>query len=103
MNVLKKATLLAVAVLTGFYVYADMNAINDALNQGQSEFKDTFNSIKWYVVVVAAIIGIVNAVKCYSKMQEGDREAGGKIAWWVGGVVFFFFALFLVDKLFINR
>lgn len=56
-------------------------------NAGQS-LRSYFDPLIVIMYIAGAIIGIVGAVKTYSKWQSGDPDTGKTAASWFGGCIF---------------
>ncbi len=77
--------------------------ITNELDSNRNSFEKLWESFVLYAYIVAAFIAVVGGVQIYGKIQKGDNQAAEKMGWWVGGLVFIFFAIGLVGTLFFSK
>lgn len=73
-------------LLTGIILYAQDG--NAGINEANSKVRGYFASGTNLMYAVGAILGLIGAVKVYSKWNSGDPDTGKVAAAWFGSCVF---------------
>jgi hypothetical protein len=102
----RKLSLLFVGVvllLTNLIAQTDRVASGRAAieNAGQN-LKTYFDPLIVIMYIAGAIMGIVGAVKTYSKWQSGDPDTGKTAASWFGGCIFLVLVGVILQNFFLD-
>lgn len=73
-------------VLTTFA--QDKNAGLTGLNEATTMVKSYFGPVRILIYAIAAVIGLIGAIKVYTKFSSGDPDTGKTAASWGGACVF---------------
>ncbi len=73
-------------LLTGIILYAQDG--NAGINEANTKVRGYFASGTNLMYAVGAILGLIGAVKVYSKWNSGDPDTGKVAAAWFGSCVF---------------
>ena len=73
-------------LLTGIILYAQDG--NAGINEANTKVRGYFASGTNLMYAVGAILGLIGAVKVYSKWNSGDPDKGKVAAAWFGSCVF---------------
>ena len=73
-------------LLTGIILYAQDG--NAGINEANTKVRGYFASGTNLMYAVGAILGLIGAVKVYSKWNSGDPDTGKMAAAWFGSCVF---------------
>jgi hypothetical protein len=89
----QKAAFIGIAVttfLTMYQISADAQTAdgNAGINQATTQVKSYFATGTNLMYAIGAILGLVGAVKVYSKWNSGDHDTGKVAAAWFGSCVF---------------
>lgn len=81
----------------------------DRIAQGTKALADTKAKVQGYydpladiIYIVAAIVGLIGAIKVYSKFSSGDPDTGKTAASWFGAAIFIVVAVYALKAMFIN-
>lgn len=81
----KSLFLLMVLVVIGIDVYADGKA---GIEKAESEVKGYFSGGEKLMYAIGALVGLIGAVKVYSKWNSGDPDTSKVAAAWFGSCIF---------------
>ncbi len=81
----KLSVLLLLMVIAAFAGAQDGNA---GINEANTKVRSYFNSGTNLMYAVGAVLGLIGAVKVYSKWNSGDPDTGKVAAAWFGSCVF---------------
>lgn len=86
-----------------------MFAQTDRIQQGSRALADTKSKVQGYfepladiIYIVAAIVGLIGAIKVYSKFSSGDPDTGKTAASWFGAAIFIVVAVYALKAMFID-
>lgn len=85
-KVLKVGTL--GAVLTVSYLVAKAQDGNAGIQQANTQVRSYFESGTNLMYAIGAILGLIGAVKVYSKWNAGDQDTSKVAAAWFGSCIF---------------
>lgn len=85
-NPLIKTTILAAALLTPVFLLAQDG--NAGINQANTQVRSYFDSGTNLMYAIGAILGLIGAVKVYSKWNAGDQDTSKVAAAWFGSCIF---------------
>lgn len=105
-SIAKKAVMTAVLVLAGItliYAAPGKGALKSGLQSGYDEISGAMTVIKNIVYAVAAVIGLIGAVKVYGKWSEGAPDTSKTAGLWFGGAAFLVVAAIVIDSLFLGQ
>lgn len=77
---------LLLLVLTGAVLYAQDG--NAGINEANQKVRSYFASGTNLMYAVGAVLGLIGAIKVYSKWNSGDPDTGKVAAAWFGSCVF---------------
>ncbi len=69
-------------------VVVDAQDGNAGINEANTKVRSYFNSGTNLMYAVGAVLGLIGAVKVYSKWNSGDPDTGKVAAAWFGSCVF---------------
>ena len=87
-NRFKKWTLCITVLLISAVLKAQTADGNAGINQATTQVKSYFDTGTNLMYAIGAIIGLVGAIKVYSKWNQGDHDTGKVAAAWFGSCVF---------------
>lgn len=106
---MKKRMFLQAAVITAMLACVvaanaapGSGALKDGLNAGYSELNGAMDIIKKIIYLIAAVMGLIGAVKVYLKFSEGAPDTTKTAAGWFGGAAFLVVAGIIIDNLFLK-
>lgn len=73
-----------------------------ALTNTQAQIVKYFDPLANIIYIVAAIVGLIGAIKVYSKFSSGDPDTGKTAASWFGAAIFIVVAVYALKAMFIN-
>lgn len=82
----KKVSVLLWAMIVSVALYAQDG--NAGINEANTKVRSYFNSGTNLMYAVGAVLGLIGAVKVYSKWNSGDPDTGKVAAAWFGSCVF---------------
>lgn len=97
-NKLIKLTVIAVLLS----VSAESQEIAQGLDQASDQLTGVFQSVKTFLFLLAAIVGIYGAFNVYSKYQSQDQDAAKAAAKFGFGFIFIMAAAFTIEAIFIT-
>lgn len=100
-NFKRKQVMLILVLLSTAVASAQMD-LSGGLDDATDELVDIFSSIKTFLYVLAAIVGVYGAFNVYSKYQSQDQDAAKAAAKYGFGFVFLMTAGLIIDAVFIN-
>lgn len=77
---------LVLFLITGFIVFAQDG--NAGINEANTKVRSYFDAGTNLMYAVGAVLGLIGAVKVYSKWNHGDPDTGKVAAAWFGSCVF---------------
>lgn len=90
-------------------MFAQAGAGKDRIAQGSRALVNTKEKVQSYfdpladiIYIVAAIVGLIGAIKVYSKFSSGDPDTGKTAASWFGAAIFIVVAVYALKAMFIN-
>lgn len=83
---MKKVSVLLCAMIVSVALYAQDG--NAGINEANTKVRSYFNSGTNLMYAVGAVLGLIGAVKVYSKWNSGDPDTGKVAAAWFGSCVF---------------
>lgn len=83
---LKTAATIAVIVFTA--MLAEAQDGNAGINQANTQVRSYFESGTSLMYAIGAILGLIGAVKVYSKWNSGDQDTSKVAAAWFGSCIF---------------
>lgn len=86
----------------GFAQAGDLTSGNAALqtaSEGLSEYYTTFKTI---IFILAGIIALLGAIRCFMKWNMGDPDVMSSAAAWFGSAVFLLIAVSILETVFIG-
>src|SRR6266496_2212607 len=83
---LDKLFVTAILLLTDAALYAQDG--NAGINEANTKVRGYFASCTNLMYAVGAVVGLIGAVKVYSKWNHGDHDTGKTAAAWFGSCVF---------------
>ncbi len=93
-SIKKQKTALIAGAITAFLTICQLSAEaqtadgNAGINQATTQVKSYFATGTNLMYAIGAILGLVGAVKVYSKWNSGDHDTGKVAAAWFGSCVF---------------
>jgi hypothetical protein len=90
----KQKTAFIASAITAFLTICQLSAEaqaadgNAGINQATTQVKSYFATGTNLMYAIGAILGLVGAVKVYSKWNSGDHDTGKVAAAWFGSCVF---------------
>lgn len=84
----KMKPLLLTAVLLLLHIYAFTQDGNAGINEANTKVRSYFAAGTNLMYAVGAVLGLIGAVKVYSKWNSGDPDTGKVAAAWFGSCVF---------------
>ncbi|WP_158829066.1 DUF4134 domain-containing protein [Mucilaginibacter lacusdianchii] len=97
-NKIKK--LLAAALLLAFTVPAFAQSGVNGLNTATSTLKTYVDPVSNITLVIGGIVGIVGAIRVYSKWNSGDQDINKELMGWGGSCVFLVVSALVVKAFF---
>jgi hypothetical protein len=85
-NTLKKCAL--AALLTSISLIARSQDGNAGIQQANTQVRSYFESGTNLMYAIGAILGLIGAVKVYSKWNAGDQDTSKVAAAWFGSCIF---------------
>ena len=92
--------LAAVAVLLLVQVSAKAQSGVSGLNTATSQLKTYIDPATTIVLVIGGIVGIVGAVRVYSKWNSGDQDINKELMGWGGSCLFLVVSSLIVKSFF---
>lgn len=83
---MKKVSVLLCVMTISIALYAQDG--NAGINEANTKVRSYFNSGTNLMYAVGAVLGLIGAVKVYSKWNSGDPDTGKVAAAWFGSCVF---------------
>ena len=83
---MKRVCVVLCAVIFSAALYAQDG--NAGINEANTKVRSYFNSGTNLMYAVGAVLGLIGAVKVYSKWNSGDPDTGKVAAAWFGSCVF---------------
>lgn len=83
---MKKVSVLVCVMIISIALYAQDG--NAGINEANTKVRSYFNSGTNLMYAVGAVLGLIGAVKVYSKWNSGDPDTGKVAAAWFGSCVF---------------
>jgi hypothetical protein len=83
---MKKLSLLLCVLILSVVLYAQDG--NAGINEANTRVRSYFNSGTSLMYAVGAVLGLIGAVKVYSKWNSGDPDTSKVAAAWFGSCVF---------------
>jgi len=83
---LKAGALCALLVIPGLYALAQDG--NAGIQQANTQVRSYFESGTNLMYAIGAILGLIGAVKVYSKWNAGDQDTSKVAAAWFGSCIF---------------
>jgi len=83
-------------------MYSQNMDLSGGLDDATDQLTDIFSSVKTFLFVLAAIVGVYGAFNVYSKYQSQDQDAAKSAAKFGFGFIFLMAAGFIIDAVFIN-
>jgi hypothetical protein len=83
---LQTAAIAAILLATGFYASAQDG--NAGIQQANTQVRSYFDSGTSLMYAIGAILGLIGAVKVYSKWNAGDQDTSKVAAAWFGSCIF---------------
>ena len=77
-----------IAVLTANYFLARAQDGNAGIQQANTQVRSYFESGTSLMYAIGAILGLIGAVKVYSKWNAGDQDTSKVAAAWFGSCIF---------------
>lgn len=97
----KKKLFLSLIILTcATTIYAQDLA--SGIDEATDELSSIFESVKNFLYILAAIVGVYGAFNVYSKYQSQDQDAAKSAAKYGFGFIFLMAAGFIIDAVFVN-
>jgi len=87
MNKLKKLGATGVALLMGMATAFAQNGVT-GLNSATTSLKTYVAPVTNVTLVIGGIVGIVGAIRVYSKWNSGDQDINKELMGWGGSCVF---------------
>lgn len=87
-NRLKKRLLFIAAFFINVITKAQTADGNAGINEATNKVKSYFDTGTNLMYAIGAIVGLVGAIKVYSKWNHGDHDTGKVAAAWFGSCVF---------------
>ena len=84
---MKKNSVLLIPILF-FVITLQAQDGNAGINEANTKVRSYFNSGTSLMYAVGAVLGLIGAVKVYSKWNSGDPDTGKVAAAWFGSCVF---------------
>ena len=75
-------------LLLSLYANAQQGDGNADINQATQMVKSYFQTGTTLLYAIGAIVGLVGAIKVYSKWNSGDQDTGKVAASWFGSCIF---------------
>jgi hypothetical protein len=75
-------------LLLSLYANAQQGDGNAGINQATQMVKSYFQTGTTLLYAIGAIVGLVGAIKVYSKWNSGDQDTGKVAASWFGSCIF---------------
>lgn len=95
--------------LASMYMGLGTMFAQDRIAQGSRALVDTKSKVQGYfepladiIYIVAAIVGLIGAIKVYSKFSSGDPDTGKTAASWFGAAIFIVVAVYALKAMFID-
>jgi hypothetical protein len=76
------------ALIIGFSVIARAQDGNAGIQQANTQVRSYFDSGTNLMYAIGAILGLIGAVKVYSKWNAGDQDTSKVAAAWFGSCIF---------------
>lgn len=95
--------LAAVPVMAAAVSAQNANAIGNGMNgitQATSEISSYFNPVTKLIYAIGAIVGLIGAVRVYSKFSSGDPDTTKVAATWFGACIFLVIAATVLSGFF---
>lgn len=83
---MKKVSVCLFLLMSAVMLYAQDG--NAGINEANTKVRSYFNSGTNLMYAVGAVLGLIGAVKVYSKWNSGDPDTGKVAAAWFGSCVF---------------
>lgn len=83
---MKKVSVLLLVLIVSVALNAQDG--NAGINEANTKVRSYFNSGTNLMYAVGAVLGLIGAVKVYSKWNSGDPDTGKVAAAWFGSCVF---------------
>ena len=80
--------MLEFALLTTLWANAQTADGNTGINQANTMIRGYFDAGTSLMYAVAAILGLVGAIRVYQKMSHGDHDTGKVAISWFGACIF---------------
>ena len=79
---------LVLGTATAALAQGGISAAKQGITDATRDLTTLFEPVTLLVYVIAAIVGVYNGFKVYSKMQSGDQDAQKSAMTWVGASIF---------------
>jgi hypothetical protein len=99
MNKLRKLWATAVALLLGMASAFAQNGVT-GLNTATSSLKTYVDPVTNIALVIGGIVGIVGAIRVYSKWNSGDQDINKELMGWGGSCVFLVVSAVIIKAFF---
>jgi hypothetical protein len=76
------------AILLGSHIIAKAQDGNAGIQQANTQVRSYFESGTNLMYAIGAILGLIGAVKVYSKWNSGDQDTSKVAAAWFGSCIF---------------
>lgn len=81
-------TMATIAIATAVTTIAKAQDGNAGINQANTQVRSYFESGTSLMYAIGAILGLIGAVKVYSKWNSGDQDTSKVAAAWFGSCIF---------------
>lgn len=90
----------AIAVAMAFSVSANAQSGVNGLNTATSTLKTYVDPVTNITLVIGGIVGVVGAIRVYSKWNSGDQDINKELMGWGGSCVFLVVSSLVVKAFF---
>ncbi|MEO3402806.1 DUF4134 domain-containing protein [Mucilaginibacter sp. CAU 1740] len=88
------------AALTAAYLLAKAQDGNAGIQQANTQVRSYFESGTNLMYAIGAILGLIGAVKVYSKWNAGDQDTSKVAAAWFGSCIFLVVVAIIIKSFF---
>ena len=96
----KKVVLAAMAMLSGFGVFAQGNG-TAGITEATQMVTSYFDPATQLIYAIGAVVGLIGGVKVYGKFSSGDPDTSKTAASWFGACIFLIVAATILRSFFL--
>ena len=96
----KKVVLAAMAMLSGFGVFAQGNG-TAGITEATQMVTSYFDPATQLIYAIGAVVGLIGGVKVYGKFSSGDPDTSKTAASWFGACIFLIVAATVLRSFFL--